>query len=622
MSAPTDADPASVLHYNYVITRTWRATDVAGNFSECIQTITVHDVTAPDFTVPATITICRTAGCVYDISTSITGDVTNESDNCVPSMLLDATYTDDNSGLIDCDNFGYIIRTWTLTDIAGNTTSKIQTIWIEPVPTVAIVNNNPDICNSANVNLVISSPTISTRITDLSFVIAVSSNDPAHLGGTASTGFTLIKSDLPFTLSGSLTNSGDSPITVTYTATPKLNGCNDGPVQSVIVIVNPTPRIFPVPSNTIQCDSLTTSINLRSPSLFSSGFVTFKYNVTSTGGITGFAGTGSGLPNNHIIADNLINNTDHFQSLIYSVTPVSPTGCPDGPAQNITVTVNPTPRVIPNNIYPSICYAGTADAPASTQIVLTSPTVMTSGAIVFDYTVSVTGAIVGNTLPAVDRPLNHTISYAYQNNSDTIQSVFYSILPKVNNAICVPGRRVVSEIKVHARPLQDILVTKPFTCSGGAGLAALEAVISKGADPYHLVWDGPVGYHNTDSLEIANLSSGKYVVKVTDNLGCNSKDSINIVPVNSRPFISAFVITPGNYNISCIGSTDGRILIGITEVVTPPYTYRVIKDDTTTLFTGTLSNVMNYPFDPSTYRIYNNLGAGKYTLHHQGCQWL
>ena len=51
------ADPTNVLHYNYVITRTWRATDVAGNFSECTQTITVHDITNPVITCPANITI-------------------------------------------------------------------------------------------------------------------------------------------------------------------------------------------------------------------------------------------------------------------------------------------------------------------------------------------------------------------------------------------------------------------------------------------------------------------------------------------------------------------------------------------------------------------------------------
>jgi gliding motility-associated-like protein len=188
-----------------------------------------------------------------------------------------------------------------------------------------------------------------------------------------------------------------------------------------------------------------------------------------------------------------------------------------------------------------------------------------------------------------------------------------TITPKVDNAICVPGKKVVSEIKVHAKPLQSIVVTKPLTCSGGAGLAALRAVISKGANPYHVVWDGPVGYHKVDSLAIANLSSGKYVIKVTDNLGCNRKDSISIVPVTARAYISADVIPPGNYNISCIGSTDGTILVSVIGGITPPYNYWVVKNDVDTLYSGLFTNNLN-PSDPSTFRYYNNLGAGSYTL--------
>jgi len=191
--------------------------------------------------------------------------------------------------------------------------------------------------------------------------------------------------------------------------------------------------------------------------------------------------------------------------------------------------------------------------------------------------------------------------------------VYYSIIPKVDNAICLPGKTVVSEVKVHAQPLQSIAVLKPLTCSGGAGLAALGAVISKGADPYQIVWDGPVGYHKVDSINIANLSSGKYVIKVTDNLGCNRKDSISIVPVAARAYISATQIPPGNYNISCIGSTDGKILVSVTGGITPPYNYTVLKNDTEVLYTGIFVNNLNI-LDPSTYAYYSNLGAGSYTL--------
>jgi gliding motility-associated-like protein len=488
--------------------------------------------------------------------------------------------------------------------------TKIVVITVDPTPQVVPSAMAQIICNDGTTNVVLSSPsTFIHGVITFNYTVTAT-------GGV--TGFATPVIGLPnnYVISDVLHNPTDAPQTVTYKIVPiSPMGCTSDPIKIVNITVNPTPRIFPVPSNTIQCDSITTNILLQSPSLFTSGFITFKYTVTITGSVTGFSTPMTGLTNNQIIADKLINETDHFQNVTYRIVPVSPTGCSDGPAQNITVTVNPTPKVIPINISSlkpdsSICSGGT------TAIQLTTPTVMTSGAIRFDYNVSVTGGpgiIVGSTAPEVNRIPGYIIGFPYQNNSDTIQSVYYSLLPKVDNAICVPGKRVVSEIKVHARPLQSIIVTKPLTCSGGAGLAALKAVISKGANPYQVVWDGPVGYHKVDSLAIANLSSGKYVIKVTDNLGCNRKDSISIVPVTARAYISADVIPPGNYNISCIGSTDGTIIVSVTGGITPPYNYWVLKNDHDTLYSGIFTNNLNLS-DPSTYRYYNNLGAGSYTL--------
>jgi gliding motility-associated-like protein len=489
--------------------------------------------------------------------------------------------------------------------------SKIVVITVNPTPQVVPSTLSQIICNDGTTNVTLASPsTFTSGLITFNYTVVAT-------GGV--TGFTTPVTGLPknHIISDVLHNPTDAPQTATYTIVPvSPTGCSSGPAKILIVTINPTPRIYPIPSNSLQCDSITTNIVLQSPSLFSSGLITFNYTVTSSGAVTGYTSPQSGLPNNKIIADKLINNTDNYQTVTYRVIPVSPTGCSDGTARNIVVTVNPTPRVVPVNLTPSICYTGTLLAPVNTQVVLTSPTVMTSGSIRFDYTVGVTGGpgvIVGNTSPAFNQLPGSTINFQYQNNSDTIQSVYYSIIPKVDNAICVPGKKVVSEIKVHARPLQSIIVTKPLTCSGGAGLAALKAVISKGANPYQVVWDGPVGYHKVDSLAIANLSSGKYVVKVTDNLGCNRKDSISIVPVTARAYISADVIPPGNYNISCIGSTDGTILVSVTGGITPPYNYWVIKNDLDTLYSGIFTNNLNLS-DPSTFRYYNNLGAGSYTL--------
>jgi gliding motility-associated-like protein len=106
------------------IVRTWTVTDECGNSTSADQTITVVDTTAPTFTVPDDITI----ECDVDpTDLTITGDVTDEADNC--SANLEASYSD-SSANGSCVNEYTITRTWTLTDDCGNTTTLNQTIFV------------------------------------------------------------------------------------------------------------------------------------------------------------------------------------------------------------------------------------------------------------------------------------------------------------------------------------------------------------------------------------------------------------------------------------------------------------------------------------------------------------
>ena len=85
--------------------------------------------------------------------------------------------------------------------------------------------------------------------------------------------------------------------------------------------------------------------------------MTFKFTATATGGVTGFTPGASGLPDNYVIADVLANPTDGPQTVTYTITPVSPAGCSDGPSVHVVVTVNPTPRIypVPANTHSVIC---------------------------------------------------------------------------------------------------------------------------------------------------------------------------------------------------------------------------------------------------------------------------
>ncbi len=111
-----------------IITRTWSLTDNCGNAAaDQVQVITATDNTPPTFTAPADITIYKDASCNYDADVSITGDVTDEADNC--STDIEATYTDEIDDTDMC--FIYITRTWSLVDDCDNAAAdQIQYITV------------------------------------------------------------------------------------------------------------------------------------------------------------------------------------------------------------------------------------------------------------------------------------------------------------------------------------------------------------------------------------------------------------------------------------------------------------------------------------------------------------
>ncbi|GAA4341653.1 nidogen-like domain-containing protein [Flaviaesturariibacter amylovorans] len=123
------ADVNSPAHYNYTISRTWTATDVSGNATTCVQTITVQDVTAPVMTCPASVTL----SCEADNSTAANG-VATATDNCAPVAIA---YSDVSTQVADVNSaahYNYVItRTWKAADVSGNATTCIQTLTVQDV---------------------------------------------------------------------------------------------------------------------------------------------------------------------------------------------------------------------------------------------------------------------------------------------------------------------------------------------------------------------------------------------------------------------------------------------------------------------------------------------------------
>ncbi len=132
----------STCPHKYLLTRTWQAEDACGNTATVSQMIVVNDTTAPTFSAPANLTISLNGNCQYNADTTITGRVTNASDNCSAQQNLTIAFSDDfdpSSG-----GQGTLVRTWTVTDQCGNTASgqtQIITVLDLMPPTISCPNN-------------------------------------------------------------------------------------------------------------------------------------------------------------------------------------------------------------------------------------------------------------------------------------------------------------------------------------------------------------------------------------------------------------------------------------------------------------------------------------------------
>ena len=101
--------------------------DVCGNTTIHFQTISVEDIEVPTFTQPADLTV----NCENVNNLLIAGDVTNHMDNCDGDP--DVSFVDNITVPGSCP-FNYTMeRTWTVTDACGNSTSKVQTIFVQDI---------------------------------------------------------------------------------------------------------------------------------------------------------------------------------------------------------------------------------------------------------------------------------------------------------------------------------------------------------------------------------------------------------------------------------------------------------------------------------------------------------
>ncbi len=121
---------------NYTLIRTWTATDLCGNSSVAIQTVSVTDTTAPVFDlVPDNITV--------DCGSIPEPPVLTATDNC-SNVTVSFEEVATEGG---CPN---LLRTWTATDDCGNSSSVMQTVFVEDAEPPLLIGIPEDLTVSCN----------------------------------------------------------------------------------------------------------------------------------------------------------------------------------------------------------------------------------------------------------------------------------------------------------------------------------------------------------------------------------------------------------------------------------------------------------------------------------------
>ena len=143
-----DVTPATACMGTTVIERRWRVVDLCGNVStsDSVQTITLLDTVAP--VIAGTMTEVTVEGCDESavpavaatdttVAYMISQGVTSVTDNCSDEAHLTISISD-GAMTGDCDH--QVIRTYTVTDDCGNSSSTTQTITITrpafPLPAI------------------------------------------------------------------------------------------------------------------------------------------------------------------------------------------------------------------------------------------------------------------------------------------------------------------------------------------------------------------------------------------------------------------------------------------------------------------------------------------------------
>jgi gliding motility-associated-like protein len=582
-------------------------------------TITIWINPQPRIAVSASDTLCFDEGTTFDIST------VTPSINTTGTWVYDLVVTPSDPGVTGFTPTENDRTSLNFTDLLVNNTNTVQTvtyqfipkildprtglaycedgidttitIWINPQPRI-LTEVSPDTlyCHNPEVRFDIDNPNTSVIGTWVYDVVSVAS-DPSVTGNRQETDITTI------TFTDELLNESLDLQWVDYTFIPKIKNpgsgalyCENGADTTIRIWLNPEPQLTVIVGNTTICDSTTVDIEVISSNGTVMGEKVYELITTdSDGHVLGVR------PSDEFayteVSDYLRNISDSVQIVTYSFRArIKDTrtgnnfGYCEGSEQTvIPITLNPTPRFAYEFLLDTICMEGYA------EVLLFSPSEMTTGDIRFNFNTTVTDPIglTGWNPGQSNRLNNFLIADSLKNETNSTQFVTYYVTPTSPGTGCKNGPTVPVVIQVNPDPIDSIFVSKELECLNSF-TGSIDLVTGQGSGPFEILWSGPNNF-TSNQQNIESVTSGFYTVSVYDANKCFSNGSIIL---RNAEIIDLAV---EKVSVSCFGGNDGNIEVFASLGGGEPYTYE---------WYGPPGHV----FIDNTNRVQENLIAGDYYL--------
>ena len=395
-------------------------------------------------------------------------------------------------------------------------------VTINPVPNVTS-SSTGNICSGVAQNYIITSDQAGSTF-------AWSRAAVANISNAAVTGQTTS------TITEALTNTGATPVNVTYVITPVVNGCS-GASFNYVVTVNPAPAVTSSSSATV-CNGTPVGYNIT----FSSAGVGFTWGRAAVAGISNAPVSGQA---SSAIQESLFNTTSLPVDVIYVIT--YQTASCIGLTYNLTVTVNPSANV-------TSAAAGTACTGVPQNYMITAD------ALGATFTWS-RPAVTGISNPAIANQTTSTITEALVNTTTSPINVTYTITPIVQGCSGTPFKYTATVYPSVPTPVAN---TNSPVCVGTD--INLQSVAIPNA-VYN--WSGPGGFTSTQQNptipNVTAANAGTYSLFVTVN-GCASTTVTTDVAVNPLPATNAGAnqtVCTNAASVSISGSVTGGTTTGI-----------------------------------------------------------